>query len=128
MNSVLKKYDRTCSLNGSYYLTSEPSFHFKLHQVIQLSPLPTPSAVPIALLLSHSNAPFAPRTACTNISATMAVANDLSSLLYQTNLNHAYIQLNQPGRDICLAPHPGLKVNSNNLHFLYKLKCCFIRK
>jgi len=91
MNSVLKKYDTTSSLNGSYCLTSVPSFHFKLHQVIQLSPLPAPYAVPIALPLSHSNAPFAPRTSGKHISTTMAVANDLSSLLYQTNLNHAYI-------------------------------------
>jgi len=59
--------------------------------MIQLSPLPTPYAVPIALPLSHSNAPFAPRTASEHISTTMAVANDPSSLLYQTNLNHAYI-------------------------------------
>jgi len=91
MNSVLKKYDTTSLLNGSHCLTSEPSFHFKLHQVIQLSPLPTPSAVPIALPQSHSNAPFAPRTAYEHITTTMAVTNDLSSLLYQTNLNHAYI-------------------------------------
>jgi hypothetical protein len=45
----------------------------------------------IALPLSHSIAPFAPLNTNTHCSTTMAVANDLCDISYQTNLHHAYI-------------------------------------